>query len=245
MTKKEWETQAIKIEAAQLATDLYSNALQNSLKAIEAMNVGWQKILDKLAEYKTTNFPSLPDGTNPGTDPEAELPPGKDPKPKGKKSPAVVSVAKPYAGSGFYGSALSGAGTNYSSGVMGSKGPTLKPMSYTTIANPLTKTTTTVRKKYMGGMISKFASGGFAVGTDTVPAMLTPGEFIVSKYGVDKFGVDNLKAINKGDNPSSSSVYNYNLSVNVKSDANPNEIARTVMMQIKQIDSQRIKGNRI
>jgi hypothetical protein len=78
-----------------------------------------------------------------------------------------------------------------------------------------------------------------------VPAMLTPGEFIVSKYGVDKFGVDNLRAINKGDNPSSSSVYNYNLSVNVKSDANPNEIARTVMMQIKQIDSQRIKGNRI
>ena len=103
----------------------------------------------------------------------------------------------------------------------------------------------TTKKKYMGGMISKFASGGFAVGTDTVPAMLTPGEFIVSKYGVDKFGVDNLRAINKGEAPMSSSVYNYNLSVNVKSDANPNEIARTVMMQIKQIDSQRIKGNRI
>ena len=103
----------------------------------------------------------------------------------------------------------------------------------------------TVLKRSQGGMISKFASGGFAVGTDTVPAMLTPGEFIVSKYGVDKFGVDNLKAINKGNYEQSSSVYNYNLSVNVKSDANPNEIARTVMMQIKQIDSQRIKGNRI
>jgi hypothetical protein len=103
----------------------------------------------------------------------------------------------------------------------------------------------TPKKKALGGMISKFASGGFAVGTDTVPAMLTPGEFIVSKYGVDKFGVDNLKAINKGNYEQSSSVYNYNLSVNVKSDANPNEIARTVMMQIKQIDSQRIKGNRI
>ena len=247
MTKKEWEEQAIKIEAAQVATDLYSNALKNSLTAINAMNAGWDKIIASLREYMGTNFPSLPDGTttDPGTDPGTELPPGKDTKLKGKKSPAVVSVAKKYAGSGFYGSALSGAGTNYSSGVMGSKGPTLKPMSYKTIANPYTKSTTTVRKKYMGGMISKFASGGFAVGTDTVPAMLTPGEFIVSKYGVDKFGVDNLRAINKGDNPSSSSVYNYNLSVNVKSDANPNEIARTVMMQIKQIDSQRIKGNRI
>jgi TP901 family phage tail tape measure protein len=243
MTKKEWETQAIKIEAAQVATELYNGVLQGSLDAINAMNAGWQGILDKLARYRSSDLPPLPDGTT--TDPGTELPPGKDPKPKGKTSSATVSVAKPYAGSGFYGSALSGAGTNYSSGVMGSKGPTLKPMSYTTIANPYTRSTTTVRKKYMGGMIQKFAAGGFAVGTDTVPAMLTPGEFIVSKYGVDKFGVDNLKAINKGDNPSSSSVYNYNLSVNVKSDANPNEIARTVMMQIKQIDSQRIKGNRI
>jgi TP901 family phage tail tape measure protein len=115
-------------------------------------------------------------------------------------------------------------------------------------ANNIMGSSPIVKSKYgksMGGMIQKFAAGGFAIGTDTVPAMLTPGEFIVSKYGVDKFGVDNLKAINKGDNPSSSSVYNYNLSVNVKSDANPNEIARTVMMQIKQIDSQRIKGNRI
>jgi TP901 family phage tail tape measure protein len=245
MTKTEWETQATKIAAAQLATDLYNGALQGSLDAINKMNDGWQKILDKLKEYVGTNFPSLPDGTTTDSGTDSGKGPGKDPKPKGKTSSATVSVAKTYAGSGIYGSALKGAGTNYSSGVMGSKGPTLKPMSYTTIANPLTKTTTTVRKKYMGGMISKFASGGFAVGTDTVPAMLTPGEFIVSKYGVDKFGVDNLKAINKGDNPSSSSVYNYNLSVNVKSDANPNEIARTVMMQIKQIDSQRIKGNRI
>jgi TP901 family phage tail tape measure protein len=243
MTKKEWETQATKIEAAQVATELYNGVLQGSLDAIKKMNEGWQDILDKLGQYVGQTLPPLPDGTTPP--PGGELPPGKDTKLKGKKSPAVVSVAKTYAGSGFYGSSLKGAGTNYSSGVMGSKGPTLKPMSYTTIANPYTKSTTTVRKKYMGGMISKFASGGFAVGTDTVPAMLTPGEFIVSKYGVDKFGVDNLRAINKGDNPSSSSVYNYNLSVNVKSDANPNEIARTVMMQIKQIDSQRIKGNRI
>ena len=164
-------------------------------------------------------------------------------------------------------------GTSYIGGVMGSKAPTSTSKYVSPIASAISRQgataspsnlyalnqanlaalksgkpstfTSAVKKKYMGGMISKFASGGFAVGTDTVPAMLTPGEFIVSKYGVDKFGVDNLRAINKGENPSSSSVYNYNLSVNVKSDANPNEIARTVMMQIKQIDSQRIKGNRI
>lgn len=111
---------------------------------------------------------------------------------------------------------------------------------------PYTPAKTVVIKKSNGGMImpAKFANGGFAVGTDTVPAMLTPGEFIVSKYGVDKFGIDNLKAINSGSYSQDSSVYNYNLSVNVKSDANPNEIARTVMAQIKQIDGQRIRGNR-
>jgi hypothetical protein len=42
----------------------------------------------------------------------------------------------------------------------------------------------------------------------------------------------------------SSSVYNYNLSVNVASQSDPSTIAQTVMSQIKMIDSQRIRGNR-
>mgnify|MGYP000409484212 CR=1 FL=1 len=93
-----------------------------------------------------------------------------------------------------------------------------------------------------GGMVPKyFAAGGFARGADTVPAMLTPGEFIMSKYAVNQHGVENLKAMNNGESVGGS-VYTYNLSVNVKSDANPNEIARTVMTQIKQIDSQRLRG---
>jgi TP901 family phage tail tape measure protein len=99
-------------------------------------------------------------------------------------------------------------------------------------------------KKAMGGMIAKkFAVGGFAMGTDIVPAMLTPGEFVVRKYAVDKFGVDNLKAINDG-TYKGDSVYNYEVNVNVKSDANPDQIARAVMTQLKQIDAQRIRSNR-
>jgi len=39
-------------------------------------------------------------------------------------------------------------------------------------------------------------------------------------------------------------VYNYSLSVNVKSESSPDDIARTVMTQIKRIDSQRIKTQR-
>jgi TP901 family phage tail tape measure protein len=95
-----------------------------------------------------------------------------------------------------------------------------------------------------GGLIPKrFAVGGFAMGTDTVPAMLTPGEFVVRKYAVDNFGVDNLKAINTG-KYSGESVYNYEVNINVKSDANADQIAKAVMTQIKRVDSQRIRGNR-
>jgi TP901 family phage tail tape measure protein len=96
-----------------------------------------------------------------------------------------------------------------------------------------------------GGLINpmKFAMGGFAKGTDTVPAMLTPGEFVMSKYAVDSYGVDKMKAINSG-SYEGEKVYNYNLNVNVKSDANPEDIARVVMTQIRQIDSQRIRTQR-
>ena len=97
-----------------------------------------------------------------------------------------------------------------------------------------------------GGMVmpKKFAAGGFAMGTDTVPAMLTPGEFVVSKYGVDNYGVDNLKAINNG-TAGANSVYNgYNINVNVKSNSNPDQIANAVMTQIRQVNSQQVRGNK-
>jgi hypothetical protein len=95
-----------------------------------------------------------------------------------------------------------------------------------------------------GGLIPKyFAVGGFAKGTDTVPAMLTPGEFIMSKYAVDSYGVDNMRKINNGDSIGGT-VYNntYALTVNAKTNANPNEIAQAVMSTIKSVDNRRIRG---
>ena len=106
--------------------------------------------------------------------------------------------------------------------------------------------------------------------TDTVPAMLTPGEFVIRKESVQKYGLDVLSKINEGalasllvptfeipgSTPSdssisnstktSASVYNnsYSISVNVKSESDPDKIARTVIDQIKTIDSQRIRGSR-
>ena len=96
-----------------------------------------------------------------------------------------------------------------------------------------------------GGIVPKyFNSGGFALGTDTVPAMLTPGEFVMSKYAVQSYGIDKMKAINNGSSVGDS-VYNYSINVNVESEANPDEIARVVMTQIRSIDSQKLRGTRI
>jgi hypothetical protein len=96
-----------------------------------------------------------------------------------------------------------------------------------------------------GGMVKPkyFAVGGIARGTDTVPAMLTPGEFVMSRYAVQSHGIDKMKSINNGSSVGDS-VYNYSISVNVKSDANPDEIARSVMTQIRNIDSQKLRGTR-
>jgi TP901 family phage tail tape measure protein len=100
------------------------------------------------------------------------------------------------------------------------------------------------RARAMGGIIPKYyVSGGYSKGTDTIPAMLTPGEFVVRKNAVDSFGVNNLNKINDG-SYGGSSVYNYSLNVNVKSDSSPDDIARTVMTQIRRIDNQRIKGQK-
>ena len=41
------------------------------------------------------------------------------------------------------------------------------------------------------------SGGGLNMGTDTVPAMLTPGEFIMSRGAVNMFGADTMMAMNK------------------------------------------------
>jgi TP901 family phage tail tape measure protein len=103
-----------------------------------------------------------------------------------------------------------------------------------------------------GGMTKYMTLGGISnmlpKGTDTIPAMLTAGEFVMSKPAVDKIGTGRLAELNRGydknTTSSSDSVYNYSISVNASTNANPNEIARTVIAQIKQVDAQRIRGNR-
>jgi len=51
-----------------------------------------------------------------------------------------------------------------------------------------------------GGMVPKyFSNGGFAKGTDTVPSMLTPGEFVMNRGAVETYG-PLLNALNSGIN---------------------------------------------
>ena len=42
---------------------------------------------------------------------------------------------------------------------------------------------------------------GRTKGSDTVPAMLTPGEFVIRKSAVNKFGADVFSQLNRGINP--------------------------------------------
>jgi len=96
----------------------------------------------------------------------------------------------------------------------------------------------------MGGLVSKLFQ---ASGTDTIPAMLSPGEFVIRKSSVDSFGASNLKAINNG-TFDGGSVYNNNYSVNISvggSNNSAKDIANAVISEIKQIDSQRVRGNRL
>jgi LysM repeat protein len=118
----------------------------------------------------------------------------------------------------------------------------------------------------MGGMVPKYFANGGRMGSDTVPAMLTPGEFVMNKQATKSFG-PLLSMLNESKYPSmigssydgkgssggimtsvsdnSSKVYNYNVGITVpQSNANPNDIARAVIGQIKYIDNQRIRGQR-
>ena len=92
-----------------------------------------------------------------------------------------------------------------------------------------------------------FNDGGLVPGggpnKDSILSMLTPGEFVVRRSAVDRVGAKNLSSINSG-TYGGESVYNYSVNVNVESGANPDDIARTVMTQIKRIQSQTIRGNR-
>ena len=124
-----------------------------------------------------------------------------------------------------------------------------------------------IKSMNMGGMVPKYLARGGGIGSDTVPAMLTPGEFVMNRRATEQFG-PLLSMLNESKYPSmignrvgaqvpvnnvstsmsdnSTAVYNYNLGFNISgTNSNPNDIARAVMREIKNVDSQRIRGQRV
>ena len=90
-----------------------------------------------------------------------------------------------------------------------------------------------------GGMFrTGYAGGGLA--------KLHDKEFVMNPGAVREYGVGNLKAMNNG-TYNSGSVYNsYGVNINVGgSNSNASDIARTVIKEIKKIDSQQIRSTRI
>jgi TP901 family phage tail tape measure protein len=120
----------------------------------------------------------------------------------------------------------------------------------------------------MGGKMRKYAVGNIVPGlgnTDRVPALLTPGEFVVRK-SVASENMDMLKALNgdvfpsiKGGNPSvdlgsvpttqatinNTPVYTYNVNVNVpNTDASPEQIANVVVAKLRRTSDANLRSSR-
>lgn len=83
----------------------------------------------------------------------------------------------------------------------GSLGMSLDDFSTRGFTTPGGKKSTrrNVARQFLGGRKAKGGTmtGATAAGTDTIPALLTPGEYVVNKKSAKAFGYGNLSAINK------------------------------------------------
>ena len=250
-TRDEWDRINAQLDAsaAALRAANGSAALAGLLAAAETLNLTWADILAKLAAYANgvptavvTAKGSIVGGTTTASTTTSTTTPNPTPKPNATPE-QIEALDKAIKGKddgdtsslGFNnGNSFSGDGDKGSTADAQAKSDALAKLNWITWD-----------RNASGGLIKpkRFAVGGTVIGTDSIPAMLTPGEFVMSRYAVQSHGIDKMKSINNGYSVGDS-VYNYSISVNVKSDANPDEIARVVMTQIKGIDSQKLRGNR-
>jgi hypothetical protein len=110
----------------------------------------------------------------------------------------------------------------------------------------------------MGGLISGPGSGT----SDSILAMLSNGEFVQNASAVSKYGVSFMNSINSGtyrpNLPAMAGANSipagvgagtgeavYNINVNVMSNADADEIAKTVMNSIKRLESTTSTNRRI
>jgi hypothetical protein len=239
-TKLEWDRIKSRIEANTLAGKEFDGVLGALLASTDSIDKKWQSILDKLAAYNSTPV-SVINAKNAviknAADAESE-----------------VRLEKIQSGGSYTDedilefSDLASANAEYFDSVFEavSDGTATgsQIIDYANAVNQMRGTPDALVALSSGGLVPKrYSASGFSIGTDTVPAMLTPGEFVMSKYAVDTHGINTMKSLNNGQS-AGGSVYNntYALTVNARTDANPNEIAQAVMSTIKQVDDRRIRG---
>jgi len=256
-TQLEWDAVKAKIDANALAGKNFDGVLGGLLASTAAIDAKWQSILDKLAEYNST-----PQGV---LDSQAQVDGSAEDYAAFDSSVEALSAAE----SAMW-AAEDALNAAYDTGQWAKFAELQRALeeakkkvadatqAYDAASAEISGSagevtpgggggggSTSMQMMSKGGMVKPnyFAMGGFAKGTDTVPAMLTPGEFIMSKYAVDAHGINTLKSMNSGQ-PVGGAVYNntYTLTVNAKTDANPNEIAQAVMSTIKNVEGRRVRG---
>ena len=266
-TREEWAAITAKMDASALLTKLMNSSayLGALLAAAEELNNTWADILAKLLEYANTLASITAAQGQFNTPSTSYIPPADTPESKQYLENTINAATALDAAQAAYDQAVINASENKGGGpdaqydqraVAAAAAALAKAQdaydAVTGIEELLANydgNSTGGGAGYQyaakGGLIKPkyFAVGGNVRGTDSVPAMLTPGEFVMSRYAVNSHGVDRMRAINNGSSVGDS-VYNYSISVNVKSDADANEIARAVITQIKSVESQKLRGTR-
>jgi hypothetical protein len=239
-TKLEWDRVKAKIEANTLAGKEFDGQLGALLASTDKIDKKWQSILDKLAKYNSTPI-SVIDAKNSVIK-------------KGEEAESEVRLEKIQSGGSYTDedilefSDLASANAEYFDSVFEAVSDGTangsQIIDYANAVNQMRGTPDALVALSSGGLVPKrYSASGFSIGTDTVPAMLTPGEFVMSKYAVDTHGINTMKSLNNGQS-AGGAVYNntYTLTVNAKTDANPNEIAQAVMSTIKNVEGRRVRG---
>jgi TP901 family phage tail tape measure protein len=256
-TRAQWEANQNAIDLARVKADAYKQSIVDAIALIPQLAAAWANV--------NSNPVSL---TGPASQPVNDPPPPA-PRPTGPAAPVVTNDDTPAIQGARVRKALNtpAVAPKVSKALREVAGITTSnnDRAETLIAAFMAKITKAqanaiftkagVTGYALGGKVPGYMkSGGFATklfsmfasGTDTVPAMLTPGEFVVKQPSVERFGLRNLQEINRTGSLAGSggSVYNYSVNVMVKSDANPDEIARAVRKQINGLNDQTIRSNR-
>jgi hypothetical protein len=260
MTRREWETLDNRIKVAKTSSDLYKKAMEDARDVVGKIVEYWTEIQKPkttvhtiVTVHQTQGSPSSPSGPASG-DPSGG--PGGPGSPAGSTPGSTPTTPS---GGGAWNASLH---PRTSATLQYRMTQAMKYVRNEARVNSLVanwrnyqfalRSSTPDRIDTAVGALSNilrsvgYNSGGLVSGMgnkDSIRAMLTPGEFVMTKPAVNAYGARMMKDINNG-TFQSGSVYNYSISVNVETGANADQIANTVMRKIKSVDAKRIQGNR-